>query len=249
MSEIKILIVEDEPIYSSFLEMTIDQLGFELAGQTAFGKEAIQMAKEIQPDLILMDINIQGPLDGIEVGRIINEERITPIIFITSLRDDEVYNRAKKLYPHAFILKPFDSMALQRTIDLAVSRINELSEEDKEINKDLKESVVLLEDSLFIKHNRKLVKVRFNSILYIQVEEKYCSIKTIEDKRFLVRISLSEFLPRLTANFFRTHRKYAINLKHLDHIDLENYVVHIKGESIALSTSYKDILVEKLNTL
>src|SRR5258708_36616224 len=122
MASIRILAVEDDPIYSETIRMIVEQSGYELAGQFANGEEALLAIKAIKPDLLLLDIHIEGALNGIQLAEKIGDG--IPTMFITSLREREIFEKAKTTKPIAFILKPFDSLMLQNTIDLAVSQFD-----------------------------------------------------------------------------------------------------------------------------
>ena len=124
MEKLKIQIVEDEPMYASYIEMIIDQMGYQSSKVSDNAEEAIQIAKHFNPDLLLMDINIEGKMDGIETAVAINEFSPTPVIFITSLSDTETFEKAKSTIPFAYITKPFDAPILQRSIELALSLIH-----------------------------------------------------------------------------------------------------------------------------
>ncbi|MEO0898292.1 MAG: LytTR family transcriptional regulator DNA-binding domain-containing protein [Bacteroidota bacterium] len=246
MTAFRILIVEDEALYAGNLEMLVEELGYECLGVAASADQALKMIKkELPPDLVLMDINIKGEMDGISLAEKLNQKTDIPVIFISSLRDSETYGRAKAIRPYAFIGKPFDELTLQRTIELAVSRLAETKEEDDQSWT----SDLLLNGCFFIKVKQKLVKVRFEDILYIEVEKQYCSLFT-EEQKFVVRISLSELLNKLPEDLFlRTHRNFIVQVQKIDSFDLGESVVYVAGQSVAMSRSYRSQIMERLSYL
>lgn len=248
MPDFKILIVEDEPLYAANLEMLVEELGYACAGVADNAEDALQKIGQQAPDLILMDINIVGQTDGIALAEQINQHDTVPIIFITSLRDDETYDRAKTIRPYAFVSKPFNQIDLQRTIELAVSRLSE-HEPEQESVKDTWSQDILFKNCFFVKVRQQLVKVPFEEILFLEVDKHYCTIAT-GDKKFIVRMSLKELLGKLPADLFlQTHRRYIVNASKIESFDLADSVVQVAGHPIALSRGYRAQVLEQLSYL
>jgi len=123
MSNLSIYIIEDQPLYANQLMILVDELGYDLAGTADNSDKALKEIPDLMPDLLLVDIKINGSLDGIEFISLIQKRIAIPFIFITSYKDDTTFNRAKKVNPYAFLTKPFDSISLQRTIELAFNTL------------------------------------------------------------------------------------------------------------------------------
>ncbi|MEL6988282.1 MAG: response regulator [Bacteroidota bacterium] len=120
---IKVLIVEDEELYADQLEMLIDKLGYEHLSTVDNSKDALAAIDTVRPDLILMDVNIYGELNGIELSELIHRKFPIPIIFITSLQDDATFQQALATKPVDFLIKPFNKIQLQRSISVCVQKI------------------------------------------------------------------------------------------------------------------------------
>ena len=118
----RILIVEDEVVVALNLESRLPQLGYEVAGRTADGREAIRLAEELCPDLVLMDIHLKGDTDGIEAALDINDRLHIPVVYLTAYADDETLRRAKITEPFGYIMKPFGIRELHATIEMALYR-------------------------------------------------------------------------------------------------------------------------------
>ena len=103
-----ILIVEDEVLLSAWLKIQIKYEGYLVCGCITTGEEAIEFVKETKPDVILMDINLVGEIDGIEAAEVINEKSNIPIIFMTGYVESEIYERAQKSKPVAYLTKPVE---------------------------------------------------------------------------------------------------------------------------------------------
>lgn len=133
----KILVVEDEIIVAVNLGQKLKKLGYELVGITSSGEEAIQKAEENHPDLVLMDINIEGNLDGIETAEVLRNRFHTPVIYLTAYADENTLDRAKKTQPLGYIVKPFESDQLRSSIEVALYK-NEIEQRSKQTEEKLK---------------------------------------------------------------------------------------------------------------
>ena len=120
MSALRILMVEDEPIVALDVRHRLLRLGYQLAGVAARGDEAVAMAREIGPDLILMDIMLEGEMDGIEAAEAILAERDVPIIYATAYTDDATLARAKRTGPFGYVVKPFEDRELKLSVEIAL---------------------------------------------------------------------------------------------------------------------------------
>src|SRR5206468_6421001 len=120
---IKIMVVEDEMIIAAKVAMQLTCLGYEVTGILPRGEQVIQQVKENTPDIILLDINLKGELDGIEIARQVQLFADIPIVYLTANSDEATFNRAKPTKPYAFISKPFKQLDLQRAIELTISRM------------------------------------------------------------------------------------------------------------------------------
>lgn len=124
MSIPRILIVEDEAIIALGIQEDLEKLGYQVVGSAYDGEEALEMVQVQQPDLVLMDINLRGMLDGIETALLINKSRSTPVIFVTAMVDDETVQRAKPCEPYGYIIKPIRQDDLRTTIEHALYKYN-----------------------------------------------------------------------------------------------------------------------------
>ncbi len=102
----KILIVEDDAITAMDLERILQKLDYEVAGIASTGKEAIKMAEELAPNLILVDIVLKGEIDGIEATEEIQSHFDIPVIYLTAYSDKKTLERAKLTKPYGFLTKP-----------------------------------------------------------------------------------------------------------------------------------------------
>lgn len=122
MSTLRIMVVEDQAIVAKDIKATLEGLGYEVPAVAHTGEDAVRKAAETVPDLILMDINLRGEMDGIEaVGRI-REKADIPVIFLTAYSDQATLDRAKLTSPMAYLIKPFEESELRTAIEVALWR-------------------------------------------------------------------------------------------------------------------------------
>ncbi|MBF0288413.1 MAG: response regulator [SAR324 cluster bacterium] len=131
MSKAKILIVEDEPTIVLLLKSQLRLLGYEFAGTASTGQEALQKIKKSPPDLILMDVILEGENDGIESASQIKASFEIPVVYITGHSDKSIVERAKLTEPFGYLIKPVGKKELQATIEMALYK----HEADKKLKK------------------------------------------------------------------------------------------------------------------
>ena len=120
MARERVIVVEDDKIIAMELRDRLRRWGFVVPATAASGEEAISTALQWQPDLILMDIWLQGPMDGIQAVEKIHETLDTPIIYVTANADETTLERAKQTEPYGYVLKPFEELELRTTIEIAL---------------------------------------------------------------------------------------------------------------------------------
>jgi diguanylate cyclase (GGDEF)-like protein/PAS domain S-box-containing protein len=120
MNNERILIVEDEKIIAIDLQRRLERFGYTVVGMVGEGENAVSLALELQPDIILMDIMLAGKMDGIDAAKTIKTSQDIPFIFLTAYTDEKTLERAKEVEPYGYILKPFKERELYTTIDIAL---------------------------------------------------------------------------------------------------------------------------------
>ncbi|MDB5888803.1 MAG: hypothetical protein JWM03_1675 [Rhodocyclales bacterium] len=118
----RIMVVEDERVVALDLKGGLESLGYDVIGISARGAEAVEHACRLRPDLILMDINLEGPMDGTEAARLIRQDYHLPIVFLTAYATQETLERAEASIPYGYLLKPFELRELEATVRMALAR-------------------------------------------------------------------------------------------------------------------------------
>lgn len=118
----RILVVEDESIVAFNLQQRLTHLGYDVPSIAVSGRECMEQVAATQPDLVLMDIHIQGDLDGIEVASRLQREHTVPVIYLTAYSEDSTLERARETHPYGYLLKPFSERELHASIQMALER-------------------------------------------------------------------------------------------------------------------------------
>ena len=118
----RLMVVDDEAVITTQLEDRLQSMKYDVVGTASSAEESVSMARELCPDLILMDIVMKGKLDGIEAAEIIKNEMDVPIIFLTGYTSDNYIKRAKQVMPFGYIVKPFREEDVRANIEIALYR-------------------------------------------------------------------------------------------------------------------------------
>jgi len=220
MYQIKIGIVEDEMVIADTICLTLKKLGYEVSTTSPTYNRAIKMVEEEKPDLLLIDVNLGGGKDGIDLAEYIRARYQMPIIFLTANSDAATVERAKKVKPNAYLIKPFNKNDLFAAIEIAVSNFSQQSLNTLEF--------------LMVKDGYDLIKVFLYEILHIQSDQNYAVFVLRNGKKLMVRSTLGEMLERLPAiRFKKVNRGTIINLQHLSKIQTDKVFVGEDGFSIS----------------
>jgi len=128
----KIMVVEDEAVIALRLQQRLAMMGYEVVALSHSSEESLEKARDLRPDLILMDIKIPGNLDGITVAEIVKSELDIPVVFLTAFAEDQIIERAKQAEPYGYIVKPFQDQELKAAVEIALYK--------KDMERRLKES-------------------------------------------------------------------------------------------------------------
>jgi PAS domain S-box-containing protein len=116
----RILVVEDDRVVARDIAQQMSRAGHTVVGITARGEDALPLAAGTAPDLILMDVRLEGELDGIDTARLLRENFNLPVVFLTAYADEETVRRATVTEPFGYVLKPFDDMQLRTVVEMAL---------------------------------------------------------------------------------------------------------------------------------
>lgn len=232
-SSLSILIVEDDISFAVELEMIVEELGYHVLGRVDNSAEALDLIFSKSPDMVLMDIDINGNLSGLEVGERVKHLNI-PILFITSHNDIQTYTKAQNSILVGYLVKPIEKITLLSTINLFTANRNQNSAsiENKQ------EEDFIFDEFFFFKKKGIYSKIKIASILFIESDGKYCISHTESGETFISRINIGAMEDKLdNRKFMRVHRKYIVNLSKIDAIDFFESTLSIESKSIPISRS------------
>ncbi|MCW5518916.1 response regulator [Aureitalea sp. L0-47] len=228
MPALKIFIVEDEPLIAVTIETALLKQGFSVLGDAENYEEAIAAVQKEKPDLVLLDIQLEGEKDGVELAMEFDKRKI-PYLYLTSQTDPETVNRVKETHPLGFIVKPFTEAGLRSHIELAWHKLSSTKNE-----------------FLVIKSEGETYKLNQQDILYLKAFDNYCYVVT-KDHSYLVPKTLKFTSEGLNpAHFAKPHRSFVVNLRKVSKMTLDS--LEIEGDLIPLSASNKESIKEKLRT-
>lgn len=245
-----ILVVEDESIVAKDIQVCLRKLGYEVVGIVSSGEEAIEKAREVEPDLVMMDIMLKGEMSGIEAATSIRKTQDIPVIFLTAYTDRDTVDRAKESEPFGYIIKPFKEIDIQTAIEIALYKHGREAEVKKE--RDLYYSMVEKSDSpdmMFVKANQRLVKIRYSDIYFIEALKDYVVINTSE-RRYTIHSTMKDIERKMPEkDFIRVHRSFIVRMDKIKEIDHSNVLLENDKKVIPVGGSYKDLLQQRLNLI
>ena len=259
MDTIKIFIFEDNPQEAQLLslllsskeheivgsELNLQSEQYEIIGPAHNLKEAYKLLAKETFDLAILDIYIGKEPHGIDLANKISKKHPAPIIFLTSATDRKTFKKAMISKPYAYLMKPLKHNEIQFSMELSLERYaNDPGQLTTKENSALK-----VNDNLFMKIGNLLTKTSIKDILYIESDDKYCTVFT-QDKKFLVQRSLKSFGEMLPEIFLGIHRKYLINRNYITSIHPNDYTLTLNHNKVLpVSQRYRKKLLKLINII
>ncbi|MEQ9301256.1 MAG: LytTR family transcriptional regulator DNA-binding domain-containing protein [Cyclobacteriaceae bacterium] len=232
---ISIYILEDELLLAEDLKSKLESLRYKIIGTGTSGEEAIGFMNKTTPDIALLDIDIEGEMDGIEVGSYLKKVLNIPVIYLTQFKDLQTFDKAKLVGPSSYLTKPVNIWDLVRAIELSITNASIAALPNNR--------GYLLERAFYLRSDQHTFeKVETEEILYLKASGAYTEIFTSQ-KVFLFSDNLSYFERRLLSpKLLRVHRSYIINIERVDRI--EDMSLVINDVSIPIGKTYRKLLKE-----
>ncbi|PQJ09300.1 DNA-binding response regulator [Flavipsychrobacter stenotrophus] len=240
MKPVKVGIVEDEMLIALSIRKALTELGYDTTDPAINYTEALAMIEREKPDILLLDIVLSGSNDGIDLAWKIKENYNIPFIFLTANSDAATVERAKKVSPPAYLVKPFNKDELYTSIEICLHNFSTITAKVPSIEK----GNYFINDSLFIKQGQNFIKVRLDEIIFIESDKKYVYIH-IEGKKLLVRETMQNYVDIIgSKHIMRVHRSFAINLNHIQSINTDTLIVG--GHEVPIGKAYREELLNSL---
>ena len=235
-----VLIVEDEPLIALNIRLALEKLNYEVWDSVDCAEDALAVLDQQQPSIILLDIRLEGKMDGISLAELIRLKWGTPFIFLTSHTDQGTLERAKPLQPVGYIPKPFQEAVLHTTIEMGLGR------ENTPATKAASPSGAS-PDHVFVKVDGSLKRLALDEIEHVEACDNYCLIH-MDKGRLVVRSTLKELVAKLpTMQFIRCHRTYLVNLRKVEAI--VGHTIKVRGASLPLGKRYKAEFFQRLEVI
>ncbi len=237
MTELKIMILEDDPLIAENIRMNLAELGYDALEPVATKKEAIQQLNTDPPDFAILDININGKMEGIEIGEFIHKQLNIPFIYLTGNSDKDSIFKASATHPQSYLIKPFATHDLYSAIQISIANFYAVKEN---------EDVNVLPESIFVKVGNKYTKVQLHDVYFLKSDDKYLEVVTTSGNYF-IRTTMESMLQSLKGrNFIRVHRSYSINMRHLKEVNGE--YITVGDTKIPVGRVYRDDILKIIST-
>ncbi len=242
---ITVLIVEDDPIIAADLKFLMQDLGYSPFPPVASAEDALLVLNNIKPDFALIDVTLEGDMDGIDLAEIINKKQRLPIIFLTAHHDRTTIDRIKAVQPSAYLVKPLEEHNLQTSIELALYNHSHQKLEPKQAEGG---EDYVMGKHFFIKVKNQLKKVLLEDILFLEAYDNYSFVHTANGSKSIIGSNLKMLEHKLAEHqFIRIHRSYLINLRAVDGI--EEDVVLIKENHLPVGKTYREEFMKRISLL
>ncbi|WP_025743198.1 LytR/AlgR family response regulator transcription factor [Aquimarina pacifica] len=250
--KINVFIVEDEILIAKDIANRLTDINYEVIGVAPSAIKALQgITTNPNIDIILIDIVLNGELDGIELAQIINKKYQIPFIFLTSHANTQFIERAKVTNPYGYILKPFNDRQVSIAMQLALSNFKNKNQK-KNLYPSTEAKKVLqtghpIEDSLFLKKNHHFERVPLKEIQFLKADDNYCIVHT-KSEQFMYAMVLKKIEAHLPVHqFLRVHRSYVVNIELIR--GFEGNMLFIGDRKIPVSKTYKSKVFDLFHSI
>ncbi len=242
-----ILIVEDEFVIAEHLRCILELLGHRVTAVADRVSEALASLRQDPPDLVLLDVNLRGELDGIDLAARLRAEYRIPFVFLTSQANAATVARAKQTRPHGYLVKPFDEEDIYVALEMAFAAAESPATTPPALPPAGGEPLATGTDGLFLRDRKQMVKVKFGDLCWLEADGNYTTLHTTAGKHTTCHPlrHVEEHLPR--ADFVRVHKSFIVALHRISAFDSQ--AVTVDGELVPVGRSYQAALMGRLNLL
>ena len=247
MEGCKILIVEDEFIIAEHLRSVLEQLGHRVTGVAGRVSEALDSLRQDPPDLVLLDVNLRGELDGIDLAARLRAEHRIPFIFLTSQANAATVARAKQTRPYGYLVKPFDEQDIYVALEMALAMAAAERAAVPVPTPPAGEPLTTSTDGLFLRDRKQMVKVKFSDLCWLEADGNYTTLHTTSGKHTTCHPlrHVEERLP--AAHFVRVHKSFIVALQRISAFDSQ--ALTVEGTLVPVGRAYQAGLMGRLNLL
>jgi two-component system, LytTR family, response regulator LytT len=248
MKDERILIVEDDLSIAENIQEILELLGFVNIDVVNSANQCVKIIKKNRPDLMFLDIKLKGDKDGIEIGEIVNQMFDVPIVFVTSYSDPSIIERAKRINPAGFIVKPFNTNDIHAIVEIVLYNRRTKTTHELPTAKSGIESPFLVNDAVFIKADNAFDRVQYEDIYYVEANGNMVTIFT-RNREYSIRKSMKEIEDILPGNLFlRVQKSYMVQLKQIKSFNTKEIMLK-QGPVVQVGRQYYNSFLSKLNTI
>lgn len=233
----KVGIVEDELIIAANLESALKKMGYEPLEPASNYNEALELLESGEPELYLIDINLDNKKSGIDFAEQVRQRSDCPIIFVTAYADPKTLESTVKASPDAYLLKPVSKEQLFATLKIAINKYHERIASNSE---DAPKSIT-------IKDGYRYSHVSLSSIMYVESDRNYVTYYLSSGKKTMERATLKEIDERLYQfGFIKINRSYILNTKQISEVSSNE--VLIQGKKFKVNKSIREKILELMRS-
>lgn len=250
MKKVDILLVEDINSIEIDVQNRLAELNYKVNSIVTSAQHAFEAIEKRKPDIVLMDIHLEGKYNGVEAASIIQKDYDLPVLFLSSETDFEILQQISDTQAYGFIEKPFQKAVLFANVELALNNHQNNSMQEKSNTKfgEAKKSVAN-NQSIFIRVDYKIKKIDYEHILFVEAMRDYVTIYTDKEK-FITHTTMKNMLDKLPSDYFlRIHRSYIINLNKIDSLKYPDLFLEGHAKSVPIGGHYKKRLFDTLNIM
>ncbi|WP_345124379.1 LytR/AlgR family response regulator transcription factor [Hymenobacter antarcticus] len=236
----QVLIVEDEFFIAEHLRTIVTGLGHHVVGVADSAAQALELVHGLPhpPTLALLDITLNGELDGIDLAARLRARYGVPCVFVTSLADPETVARAKQATPLGYLLKPFVQQEVYVTLEMALAALAVTTAAPAAPEP----------AGLFVRDHKQLVRVDFVDLCWLEADSNYTKLYTCSGKHYTTTMPFKQVEARLpAAAFLRIHKSHIVALAHIT--ALAGQAVVVAGHQVPIGRAYHAALFSRLNLL
>lgn len=234
MNQLKVLIIEDERFIARQLEQYFISKSHQVVGIASSGEDAVELARAHMPDLLMVDIELDGKMNGIMACEKIIEFSNAPIIYLSQFKSEKWTNRIIETRPVLFLTKPFNEHELEMNLGL-------ISETKKQ------EELEPMRNYVFLKDKNMHMKIAIKDILYLEAARSSCNI-IMENRKITLSMSLKNIMAKLNHPIIaRISRSNAVNLERVQ--GYIGNVLMVNQHELTISSDFKESVMRKLNSL
>lgn len=234
----RVFIVEDMAVTRVALESMLLKEGYDVVGSSAKAEEAWEKIKEIEVDLVLLDINLVGKQNGVWLAEQIRRRYDFPIVYLTAFGDDDTRKEVLATNPNGYVMKPFNEPTVLTTIAIAMEKYRNSAKLMREIPSNTPESNIV-----YIKDSQLRIRLELHEVCYVQSDGNYINV-VLDNKKHLIRSKLNDFLEILPGQFLQVHQRFVVNTTKIDIVGKVH--VRVNGVDIPVSSSYQEALDKSL---